>query len=157
MIADAQHQATSDSRQSTVSGGSSGSGDGGSASGQSESGGASGDEAVDYEFVAQQAHVFLDAIVDCADRMPSAVCKALEMVGDLAGARFADEPNARTISVGGVVFLRFFCPALLSPQDYGLNVEGVVTPSVQRIVMLITSAITVIVRACRGPPLLCDD
>jgi hypothetical protein len=103
----------------------------------------SDDDGDDFTTVAVHANAFLDAILACESATPHAMRRVLLLVGEAAEQRFADEPNARDIALGGVVFLRFFGPALLSPLEYGL-VDAPVSPSVQRILVLTTSAITVL-------------
>lgn len=97
----------------------------------------------DFSFVAHHATAVLDAIVGTASSFPNAVRKLLLRVGDACETQFSSEPNARAIALGGVVFLRFFGPALLSPLEFGL-VDAPLSASAQRVLVLITSAITVL-------------
>lgn len=107
-------------------------------------GNADTEEEENFPFVAVHARAIMEAILNTGDSFPNAMRKVLTLVGELAEKRFVEEPNARSIAVGGVVFLRFFGPAILSPVDYGLNIDGGVTPSLQRLLVLITSAVTVL-------------
>eukprot|EP01130_Rhizamoeba_saxonica_P000081 TRINITY_DN10101_c0_g1_i1.p1 TRINITY_DN10101_c0_g1~~TRINITY_DN10101_c0_g1_i1.p1 ORF type:complete len:601 (+),score=142.25 TRINITY_DN10101_c0_g1_i1:212-2014(+) len=49
-------------------------------------------------------------------------------------------PEANHTSVGGFIFLRFFCPAVMSPDSQGL-VEGVIDPKARRPLILISKSL----------------
>jgi hypothetical protein len=51
-------------------------------------------------------------------------------------------PDAGEICVGGLLFLRFFCPAILTPQQFGLVSESMAPPSnALRTLTLVTKAL----------------
>lgn len=63
-----------------------------------------------------------------------------EHILKVVSARFQDHPVARFTSISGFIFLRFFCPALLTPKYFDLATEDP-PPSVARDLTLIVKAI----------------
>ncbi|KAJ1927924.1 Ras GTPase activating protein ira2 [Tieghemiomyces parasiticus] len=79
----------------------------------------------------------LDAIVRSSPRVPAAFRDFCHFLVSVVGARF---PGAEPTAVGGFVFLRFFCPAIVAPDTHGL-VTGMVSKDVRRGLILATKVI----------------
>eukprot|EP01130_Rhizamoeba_saxonica_P009102 TRINITY_DN3691_c4_g2_i1.p1 TRINITY_DN3691_c4_g2~~TRINITY_DN3691_c4_g2_i1.p1 ORF type:complete len:619 (-),score=134.90 TRINITY_DN3691_c4_g2_i1:69-1877(-) len=80
---------------------------------------------------------FLDAIVNSIDRCPV----QFKTIANYLRTEMVNKfPDAVHTSVGGFIFLRFFCPAILAPESHGL-VEGVIDPMARRPLILISKAL----------------
>jgi len=80
---------------------------------------------------------FVEQIVQTADAIPTPfrlICKHLQSE---VTPKF---PKSRYITVGGFIFLRFICPAILAPLPNGL-VDGQPTSSQQRRLTLVAKAL----------------
>ena len=67
----------------------------------------------------------LDCILASADACPAALRQLCVMLKTYCAQKF---PNSALTSVGGLINLRFFCPAIVTPENYGLVGDG---PSVE--------------------------
>jgi hypothetical protein len=66
--------------------------------------------------------LFLDTIIKSVSSMPVPFRWMARILHDEVALRF---PDSKKTSVGGFLFLRFICPAMLSPEHHGLVDEGV--------------------------------
>ena len=115
---------------------------------------------VSHQSAAAAAEAVLDAIIGTLEQTPNAIrlplsfvrlfcCplnalfrKCLAMVGQLAAIQFPDDPSARLIAIGGVIFLRFFVPAIMSPVESGLLPSSTrLSGNVTKILSVVTSSI----------------
>mmetsp|Transcript_6443 Transcript_6443/g.19522 ORF Transcript_6443/g.19522 Transcript_6443/m.19522 type:complete len:1618 (-) Transcript_6443:166-5019(-) len=64
---------------------------------------------------------FLSAILDSAEQCPSAMRQLCIHLDSEVGKKFSEN---RKSAVGGYIFLRFFCPAIVAPESAGLLPEG---------------------------------
>merc|ERR1711964_604915 len=63
----------------------------------------------------------MDTIFDSVDAMPIPFRGMARTLHDEVAKRF---PDSKRTSVGGFLFLRFICPAMLSPEHFGLTPAG---------------------------------
>ncbi|KAI9096226.1 hypothetical protein DFS34DRAFT_159643 [Phlyctochytrium arcticum] len=81
----------------------------------------------------------LDSIVGPgASKVPIALREACLIVWRLVGSRF---PDARVTAVGGFLFLRFFCPAIVSPDSHGIVPASELRRELRRGLVLITKVV----------------
>ncbi|KAJ3163262.1 Ras GTPase activating protein ira2 [Geranomyces michiganensis] len=81
----------------------------------------------------------LDSVIGPgATRFPSFLRQACGIVWRLVGTRF---PDARVTAVGGFLFLRFICPAIVSPETHGIIDAGDVRKELRRGLVLITKVV----------------
>ncbi|KAI9486703.1 MAG: hypothetical protein EXX96DRAFT_550220 [Benjaminiella poitrasii] len=66
--------------------------------------------------VIKATEILLKTICSSIDSVPRAFREELSLISDAVNVRF---PEARTIVVGGFVFLRLFGPAILTPENAG--------------------------------------
>ncbi|KAF7723612.1 Ras GTPase activating protein ira2 [Apophysomyces ossiformis] len=89
--------------------------------------------------VINAAELFLSAICASADRAPKYFREICHCISDTVYAQF---PEARYAAVGSFIFLRFFCPAIVSPEAEGLTNAGIaVTREMRRGFLIITKVI----------------
>ncbi|ORX48285.1 hypothetical protein DM01DRAFT_1385598 [Hesseltinella vesiculosa] len=69
------------------------------------------------ENVMNAANMILDAICSSADLVPPSLKSACHAIESATKKRF---PECRYTAVGSFIFLRFFCPAIVSPESEGL-------------------------------------
>ena len=67
----------------------------------------------------------LDCILASADACPAALRQLCVMLKTYCAQKF---PESALTSVGGLINLRFFCPAIVTPENYGLVGDG---PSIE--------------------------
>ncbi|ORX55578.1 hypothetical protein DM01DRAFT_1320819 [Hesseltinella vesiculosa] len=67
------------------------------------------------------ADLLLKAICPSGSRMPMAYREYLAVLSDIVKGKF---PEARYTAVGGFVFLRLFCPAMLTPEKHGFSPDA---------------------------------
>ncbi|KAI8141679.1 hypothetical protein BJV82DRAFT_714889 [Fennellomyces sp. T-0311] len=70
--------------------------------------------------VSYAADLILDAICASAEYAPRAIREICHCISVCANARF---PEAKYKSVGAFIFLRFFCPAIVSPESTHFRVK----------------------------------
>lgn len=79
----------------------------------------------------------LDAVFGTVDAIPVPLRWMARTLRDAVLKRF---PDAARQAVGGFLFLRFICPALLSPEHHGLA-DGSLKPEQRRPLTLVTKII----------------
>lgn len=85
------------------------------------------------------AQAFIDAIITNVEGVPIVIRQVCAHISYLVGLRF---PEARVTAVGGFVFLRFFCPAIVAPETFGIIDKSlVVGKELRRGLVLITKVI----------------
>ncbi|KNC98340.1 uncharacterized protein SPPG_06732, partial [Spizellomyces punctatus DAOM BR117] len=85
------------------------------------------------------AQGILDSIVGPGPaRFPRPLREACAIVWRLVGSRF---PDARVTAVGGFLFLRFFCPAIVSPETHGIVEASELRRELRRGLVLITKVV----------------
>ncbi|KAJ9061115.1 Ras GTPase activating protein ira2 [Entomophthora muscae] len=65
----------------------------------------------------EMSHAFLDSIVSSGSRIPPALREICAYLSTVVVEKF---PEAKLTSVGGLMFLRFFCPTIVAPDINGL-------------------------------------
>ncbi|TPX30663.1 hypothetical protein SmJEL517_g05805 [Synchytrium microbalum] len=80
---------------------------------------------------------FLDAILSSGPKFPRQLREVCEHIAKAVSERF---PEARITAVGGFVFLRFLCPAIVSPEGADL-VPQIQSKDLRRGLLLITKVI----------------
>ncbi|KAJ3149812.1 Ras GTPase activating protein ira2 [Geranomyces variabilis] len=82
----------------------------------------------------------LDSVIGpgATTRFPTLLRQACGIVWRLVGTRF---PDARVTAVGGFLFLRFICPAIVSPETHGIIDAGDVRKELRRGLVLITKVV----------------
>lgn len=104
-----------------------------------------------WPLVAQYANAIVDKILSSSHMIPGHMRRCCEIVAIASAERF---PNSREtaalIGVGSAMFLRFVCPAILSPADFGIVSKGAVVGSFARELLLqITTALQTLVNQVR--------
>ncbi|TGZ81752.1 hypothetical protein EX30DRAFT_254963 [Ascodesmis nigricans] len=83
------------------------------------------------------AKVFIDEITSSADIVPETFKSICHCIATCVTAKF---PEAKYTAVGAFIFLRFFCPAIVSPDTEGL-ISSPLTKEMRRGLMLIAKII----------------
>merc|ERR1711916_169294 len=65
---------------------------------------------------------FLESIYRSSSRCPASLKEVLDYVGSSVGSAY---PNKQVQGMGGFYFLRLFCPAITSPQEYRISSDEV--------------------------------
>lgn len=60
---------------------------------------------------------YLDFLYSTSSLCPSLIRQALSNIKEMVAVAF---PESQLKFVGAFIFLRFFCPAIVSPQEFGL-------------------------------------
>lgn len=82
---------------------------------------------------------FLNQILNSIYKFPKPLKDICAVIWKIVGERF---PESRQAAVGGFIFLRFICPAIVSPDQHNLIPEGIeVTKEFKRGLILITKII----------------
>ena len=63
---------------------------------------------------------FFSAVLSTAKEVPEHVRQAFRVARDAAQAKFPDEPDVAYSSVSSFFFLRYVCPAIVSPNAFGV-------------------------------------
>jgi len=79
----------------------------------------------------------LKQILASIEKCPNQFRQLFGHIKKVVGERFPENDN---ITIGGFIFLRFFCPAISSPEAYGI-VEEPPNPSSRRLLILITKVL----------------
>ncbi|KAI0230569.1 Ras GTPase activating protein ira2 [Massospora cicadina] len=85
----------------------------------------------------QMSQAFLDSIINSGSRIPPAVREICSYLSQVVVVKF---PEAKLTSVGGLMFLRFFCPTIVAPDINGL-VKLITDKDLRRGLLLITKVI----------------
>jgi len=93
---------------------------------------------VNFENLKNMAQIFLDKITDSASNVPSSFREVCWYLSQAVGDRF---PDAKFTAVGGFIFLRFLCPAIVAPESDGLLQAPIENAKVRRGLLLITKVI----------------
>ncbi|KAG0011185.1 Ras GTPase activating protein ira2, partial [Entomortierella chlamydospora] len=93
---------------------------------------------VNFENLKNVAQLFLDTITDSASKVPSSFREVCWYLSQAVGERF---PDAKFTAVGGFIFLRFLCPAIVAPESDGLLQAPIENAKVRRGLLLITKVI----------------
>ncbi len=97
------------------------------------------DVAANMERLEQLCITFLDTLIASVDLMPVPFRWMARVMHDEVAARF---PDSKKQSVGGFLFLRFICPAMLSPEHHGLAEDGSqLTPEKRRPLTLVSKVL----------------
>ncbi|PHH85358.1 hypothetical protein CDD83_544 [Cordyceps sp. RAO-2017] len=83
------------------------------------------------------AKVFMDDICASSPNVPASFRRICSIISEAVSSRF---PNAKYTAVGAFVFLRFFCPAIVSPESERL-VSTAPTKEMRRGLLLIAKII----------------
>jgi len=84
-----------------------------------------------------QSQKILKQIRASIEKCPTQFRQLFGHIKKVVGERFPENDN---ITIGGFIFLRFFCPAISSPEAYGI-VEEPPNPSSRRLLILITKVL----------------
>ncbi|KAJ3298331.1 Ras GTPase activating protein ira2 [Borealophlyctis nickersoniae] len=84
------------------------------------------------------AQGFLDSILGNVAHVPKPLRDACCIIARVVGAKFQ---SARMTAVGGFLFLRFFCPAIVSPESHDLVKQPIESTQLRRGLVLTTKVI----------------
>ncbi|KAF9579343.1 Ras GTPase activating protein ira2, partial [Lunasporangiospora selenospora] len=96
------------------------------------------DAAINAENLKHMAQVFLDTITESVAHVPNSFREVCCYLSQAVGERF---PDAKFTAVGGFIFLRFICPAIVAPDSDGLLQAPIENVKVRRGLLLITKVI----------------
>lgn len=96
------------------------------------------DRATNIENVTKAADDFLKAIEASVEHCPVQFREICAYLQQEVGKRF---PGAEHAAIGGFIYLRFICPAIVSPDGYGLVQSRVLTPELRRGLILTTKVL----------------
>jgi neurofibromin 1 len=99
--------------------------------------GPSSDAEANLQNLKEMCQKFLDSIIESTNLMPASLREICNYLSTVVVKKF---PEANTTSVGGLIYLRFFCPALVAPDIHGL-VDMITDKEVRRGLLLITKVI----------------
>ncbi|KAI9256454.1 hypothetical protein BDA99DRAFT_539525 [Phascolomyces articulosus] len=83
------------------------------------------------ENVSEAADMILTSICNSSDKAPRAILQLCHCISICAESRF---PEAKYKAVGAFIFLRFFCPAIVSPES--TSFRGKISPTLYRGLLL---------------------
>ncbi|KAH3745984.1 GTPase-activator protein for Ras family GTPase [Pelomyxa schiedti] len=98
------------------------------------------DEEAQSYMLAERSRKLLVAVLRSKDRMPPQIRALVKCIREQVTKRFPDVENIAHIAIGGVIFLRFICPALTLPHVYGL-LKAPPDTRLQRQVILLSKVI----------------
>ncbi|KAJ3055682.1 Ras GTPase activating protein ira2 [Rhizophlyctis rosea] len=84
------------------------------------------------------AQAFLDSILGNVAHVPKPLRDACCLISRVVGSKF---PGARMTAVGGFLFLRFFCPAIVAPEYHDLVKSPIDVPQLRRGLVLTTKVV----------------
>ncbi|KAG0221205.1 Ras GTPase activating protein ira2 [Mortierella sp. GBA43] len=96
------------------------------------------DSNINFENLKLMAQFFLDTITESAPNVPNSFREVCWYLSQAVGERF---PDAKFTAVGGFIFLRFLCPAIVAPESDGLLYAPIESAKVRRGLLLITKVI----------------
>ncbi|KAI8078788.1 uncharacterized protein BX664DRAFT_367193 [Halteromyces radiatus] len=88
--------------------------------------------------VTSATNLILDAICNSADLAPPSFRSVCKMILEAVQPRF---PESKYTAVGSFIFLRFFCPIIVSPESAGILAPGVITRDLRRGLLIIAKVI----------------
>ncbi|KAI9205872.1 Rho GTPase activation protein [Polychytrium aggregatum] len=68
-------------------------------------------------------NIFWVTIARSAEKCPPELLSIFARIKDVVSKKFPEDPNAIYSAVSGFIFLRFFCPTILSPKLFGIMSE----------------------------------
>lgn len=81
----------------------------------------------------------IDAVIANVSKAPTCFREICSHIATVVGSRF---PEAKVTAVGGFIFLRFFCPAIVAPESVGLvDSDVVISKDLRRSLVLITKVV----------------
>lgn len=80
------------------------------------------------------AQFFVDVICNSLAHVPASLCIMCRLLRQETEAKF---PGSGDVCVGGFFFLRFFCPAIVTPSIYGITMDAL-PPTLMRPLILLT-------------------
>ena len=83
------------------------------------------------------AEAFCAAIFASAPQCPRGLCALCAAIRARAGAKF---PDSALLAVANVAILRFFVPAVVTPEDYGF-VQDELPPGAHRVLLLVSKCV----------------
>jgi len=84
-----------------------------------------------------QSQKILKQILNSVTQIPAPFAELMSHVKGTVAPKFPDNVNT---TIGGFIFLRFFCPAISSPEAYGV-VDEPPQPNARRLLILITKVL----------------
>ncbi|KAJ1567993.1 Ras GTPase activating protein ira2, partial [Nowakowskiella sp. JEL0078] len=81
---------------------------------------------------------FLNAIISNQKNIPPSISAVCAMISRVVGEKF---PDATITGVGGFIFLRFVCPAIISPESHELVMQPISSKDLRRGLVLIAKVI----------------
>lgn len=96
--------------------------------------------------LAKICQLILDNIIKSQQECPQIFRKILSYAAEESEKKF---PRSKQLCVGGLIFLRFFCPAIVTPQLFGLR-EELPPADAQRILTLITKILLNLANGVEG-------
>ncbi|KAJ3122925.1 Ras GTPase activating protein ira2 [Nowakowskiella sp. JEL0407] len=84
------------------------------------------------------SQAFLDAIILNQKSLPPAMSAVCAMIARVVGAKI---PDAALTAVGSFIFLRFVCPAIISPEVHELVIQPISSKELKRGLILIAKVI----------------
>jgi len=86
-----------------------------------------------------QSQKILKQVLNSVEKCPPQFRALFTHIKDVVGPKY---PNNVNTTIGGFIFLRFFCPAISSPEAYGiLDVANPPGPEARRLLILITKVL----------------
>eukprot|EP01137_Pigoraptor_chileana_P026044 Opistho-2@96450 len=89
-----------------------------------------------FDKLLQLTELVLDAILAAEPQCPKAIKQLFKLLSQVIGK---DHPDKIDITIGGFIFLRFFCPAVVSPE--GFELAKAVPPPVRKNLVLISKTL----------------
>jgi len=80
----------------------------------------------------------LDSILSSYDKLPSTVRGVAHLVFNEVGRKY---PSRQRIGIGNFLFLRFICPAIITPESYGIEFRNVRVDGVTRKGLILISKV----------------
>eukprot|EP00743_Colponemidia_sp_Colp-15_P006314 GILK01006793.1.p1 GENE.GILK01006793.1~~GILK01006793.1.p1 ORF type:complete len:2194 (+),score=417.78 GILK01006793.1:164-6583(+) len=93
------------------------------------------DRTKNLENLRNMATYFLESIFQSLNQCPKTFRQICHYLAEQAASKFG--PESRHAAIGGFIFLRFFCPAIVAPESQGL-LEHTPADSDRRALLLIT-------------------
>eukprot|EP01088_Endostelium_zonatum_P001228 TRINITY_DN1152_c0_g1_i1.p1 TRINITY_DN1152_c0_g1~~TRINITY_DN1152_c0_g1_i1.p1 ORF type:complete len:2790 (-),score=689.70 TRINITY_DN1152_c0_g1_i1:4-8373(-) len=88
--------------------------------------------------VSTNSQIFLDAIARSAEISPVQFRVICNILKETVGKRF---PGAEAAAIGGFIYLRYICPAIVAPDGFGVVQTVTLSPDVRRGLIVATKVI----------------